>query len=131
MQQVTRAWFDEVRITSYNVCYTKLLRDALGRGHKMGFVLTAPQPWCERLAARLKGREQPPVEMDMEPLSAAEQRTCLQYYLLRGNYPLDQGRWDALERLLSAVTGWPVELVALAEKTMSSKKSSFRRNNFV
>ncbi|WP_409422054.1 AAA family ATPase [Pseudaeromonas sp. ZJS20] len=103
------------------------LNDALGRGHnKMGFVLTAPQPWCERLAARLKGREQPPVEMDMEPLSAAEQRTCLQYYLLRGNYPLDQGRWDALERLLSAVTGWPVELVALAEKTMSSKKSSFR-----
>lgn len=102
------------------------INDALGRGHKMGFVLTAPQAWCERQAARLQGREQPPVEMDMEPLSVAEQRTCLQYYLLRGNYPLDQGRWDAIERLLSSVTGWPVELVVLAEKTMNSKKSSFR-----
>lgn len=102
------------------------INDALGRGHKMGFVLTAPQIWCEQQSARLKGREQPPVEMDMEPLSAAEQRTCLQYYLLRGNYPLDQGRWEAMERLLSSVAGWPAELVALAEKTMNSKKRSVR-----
>lgn len=102
------------------------INDVVGRGHRMGFVLTAPQPWCECQAARLKGREQSPVEMEMEPLSAAEQRSCLQYYLLRANYPLDQGRWDAMERLLSSVTGWPVELVALAEKTMNSKKRSVR-----
>lgn len=106
------------------------INEALPAPHRLSVLLCATPAWVMAGSRTLQGHPLPPVELDVEPLSTAEQTGLLEFCLRRGNYYALMPNPAALAERLHHCAGNPGRVVALAEDIMT-RKSTLKSNDWL
>ncbi len=106
------------------------INEALPAPHRLSVLLCATPEWVAAGCRTLAGHPLPPVELDVEPLSTAEQTSLLEFCLRRGNYYALMPNPAALAERLRHCAGNPGRVVALAEDIMT-RKSMLKSNDWL
>lgn len=94
------------------------INDALPQAHHLGVILCGEGRWAEKQARGLKGRDAPPLELEIEPLGINEQMELFDFCLRTSGFTARMPNAQALAERLRACEGNPGKIVELAESIM-------------
>ena len=100
------------------------INDALPQAHHLGVILCGESRWAEKQARGLKGRDTPPLELDVEPLSVREQTELFDFCLRSSGFTARMPNAQAVADRLRACEGNPGKIVELAESIMERNTNS-------
>lgn len=100
------------------------INDALPQAHHLGVVLCGESRWAEKQARGLKGRDTPPLELEVEPLSVREQTELFDFCLRSSGFTARMPNAQAVADRLRACEGNPGKIVELAESIMERNTNS-------
>lgn len=100
------------------------INDALPQAHHLGVIFCGESLWAEKQARGLKGRENPPVELELEPLSVREQMELFDFYLRSAGFSARLPNAQAVADKLRGCEGNPGKIIELAEIVMERNSKS-------
>ena len=96
--------------------------DTLSKPHQMAILLTGDDVWCRTMRAGLKGRAMPPLELEVAPLSAPEQRIFLYEKAKEQKIPATLLPKTRVEEILSQSKGQPSIIMQALEDIMTDRR---------
>lgn len=100
------------------------INDALPQAHHLGVIFCGESVWAEKQAKGLKGREVPPIELEVEPLPVREQMELFDFYLRNAGFSAKLPNAQAVADKLRGCEGNPGKIIELAEIIMERNSKS-------
>lgn len=100
------------------------INDALPQAHHLAVILCGGSLWAEKQARGLKGRETPPIELEVEPLPVREQMELFDFYLRSASFSAKLPNAQAVADKLRGCEGNPGKIIELAEIIMERNSKS-------
>lgn len=100
------------------------INDALPQAHHLGVIFCGDSVWAEKQSRGLKGRETPPVELELEPLPIREQMELFDFYLRSAGFSAKLPNAQAVADKLRSCEGNPGKIIELAENIMERNSKS-------
>lgn len=100
------------------------INDALPQAHHLGVIFCGESVWAEKQARGLKGRDIPPIELEVEPLPVREQMELFDFYLRSAGFSAKLPNAQAVADKLRGCEGNPGKIIELAEIIMERNSKS-------